>query len=528
MNGKLSNVGVPFASLVNKGLMPADRELIDSELPFFHKNPFQLGVASGDPRSDSVVLWTRLAPEPLADDGFGGMPDREIPVQWEIATDQNFFEIVDSGTARALPELGHSVHVEVHQLQPKTYYYYRFKVGSELSPVGRTKTVPSADDSIPSLTFALASCQAWYHGYYTAYQYMAEEDLDLVFFQGDYIYEYAINESNLFRQADLSSHHNVKVKTLDQYRLRYALFKSDPDLQKAHAAFPWVTTWDDHEVENNYAADKSQYDATPRQFYQQKSDSYQAFYENLPLRSTSIPYGPNLDLYQKITYGNLAEFNVLDSRQYRDDIVSGDDDERFKPNRSILGYEQEQWLYNNLKTSQARWNVLAQQVPMAQVDRDPSPAKGFNMDKWDGYVANRERVFSSFRENNVRNPVVLSGDIHRHAAANLKADFNDPSSANIGTEFVTSSIASGKDGEVNDEQERTALEENDHLKLYRNQRGYVRCTVTPEEWQTDFLVVPYVTRPGAPLQTLASYVVRDGENTLQELETKTSVDAQNM
>src|SRR5699024_4100942 len=252
---------------------------------------------------------------------------------------------------------------------------------------------------------------------------------------------------------------------------RYSLFKTDPDLQNAHAAFPWVTTWDDHEVENNYAADKSQYDATPRQFYQQKSDSYQAFYENLPLRSTSIPYGPNLDLYQKITYGNLAEFNVLDSRQYRDDIVSGDDDERFKPNRSILGYEQEQWLYNNLKTSQARWNVLAQQVPMAQVDRDPSPAKGFNMDKWDGYVANRERVFSSSRENNVRNPVVLSGDIHRHAAANLKADFNEPSSANIGTEDVTTSIASGKDGEVNDEQERTALEENDHLKLYRNQRG---------------------------------------------------------
>src|SRR5699024_4527045 len=270
MNVKLSNAGVPFASLVNKGLMPADRDLIDSELPFFNKDPFQLGVASGDPRSDSVVLWTRLAPEPLANDGFGGMPHREVPVQWEMATDQNFRESVDSGTARALPELCPSVHIEGHQLEPKTYYYYRFKVGSEISPVGRTKTVPSADDSVSSLKFALASCQAWYHGYYTAYQYMAEDDLDLIFFLGDYIYEYAINESNQKRKANLSSHHNVKVVTLDQYRLRYSLFKTDPDLQNAHAAFPWVTTWDDHEVENNYAADKSQYGATPKQFYQQK------------------------------------------------------------------------------------------------------------------------------------------------------------------------------------------------------------------------------------------------------------------
>ncbi|UOQ91577.1 alkaline phosphatase D family protein [Halobacillus shinanisalinarum] len=516
-----------LAALVKKGLKPADHELADSKTPAFKDNPFKLGVASGDPLSDSVVLWTRLAPEPLAEDGLGGMPNRKVPVQWEVAEDQNFRYVVKQGLSLALPELAHSVHVELDGLEPKRYYYYRFKVGSEFSPVGRTKTAPPVGASIPSLSFAVASCQAWYHGYYTAYKHMTAEELDFVLFSGDYIYEYAINSNNLVRPVRLSNAHNVKTVTLDQYRLRYSLFKTDPDLQAAHAAFPWVLTWDDHEVENNYADEDSQYGAFTYQFLQQRADAYQAYYENLPLRSTAIPDGPDMRMYRKLTYGDLAEFNVLDTRQYRDDyssvIVSGPEaNVRLDPDRTILGDEQEQWLINNLRNSQATWNVLAQQVVMAEIDRDTGSGESYSMDQWDGFVADRERIFSAFKEYKVQNPVVLSADIHRHVAANLKEDFKDPDSASIGTEFVATSIASDKDGSETDGYGPVWLG-NDHVKLYNAQRGYVRCHVTPEEWRTDHLIVPYITSPGAPIRTRASFVVRNGNPELQEVSTETNV-----
>lgn len=519
-------------SFIRQGLEPAHQGLIDAAVPRFEKNPFQLGVASGDPYPDGVVLWTRLAPEPLAADGRGGMPEVEIPVEWELAEDQNFQYVVKQGVAVALPELAHSVHVELEGLEPWRYYYYRFKAGGHVSPVGRTKTAPARDADVPFLSFAVASCQAWYHGYYTAYKHMAEEDLDFVLFLGDYIYEYAINSSNLFRPVKLSNVHNTKVVTLDQYRLRYSLFKSDPDLQAAHAAFPWIITWDDHEVENNYAGKVSQYDAYPYQFLMQRADAYQAFYENLPLRHISIPEGPDMRLYRKLTYGKLAEFNVLDTRQYRDDYtsvtVSGPDAaERLDPERTILGEEQEQWLMNNLKQSHATWNVLAQQVFMAQVDRDPGPGEEYSMDGWDGFVANRQRILNAFKEYEVNNPVVLTGDIHRHAAADLKMDFNDPSSEIVGSEFATTSISSDGDGSELDDLAGLWLS-NDHVKLYNAQRGYVRCRVTPERWKTDHLVLPYITRKGAPIRTYASFILENGKPGLQKVEVESRRETANV
>ncbi|MFD2923412.1 alkaline phosphatase D family protein [Halobacillus naozhouensis] len=527
--------GETLASLIKRGLAPVDGTLTASKAPVFKGNPFQLGVASGDPLPDGVVLWTRLAPEPLAEDGLGGMPDRKVPVQWEVSEDQNFRYVVQHGVALALPELAHSVHVELEGLEPNRYYYYRFKVGSEVSSTGRTKTAPSAGTPISSLSFAVASCQAWYHGYYTAYQHMTADDLDFVLFSGDYIYEYAINSNNLVRPVKLSSAHNVKIVTLDQYRLRYSLFKTDPDLQAAHAAFPWILTWDDHEVENNYADEDSQYGAFTYQFLQQRADAYQAYYENLPLRSTAIPTGPDMRLYRKFTFGDLAEFNVLDTRQYRDDytsvIVSGSDvQQRLDPDRTILGEEQEQWLISNLKYSQATWNVLAQQVVMAEIDRDTGEGEAYSMDQWDGFAAERERVFSALKEHNVQNPIVLSADIHRHVAANLKEDFKNPDSATIGTEFVATSIASGKDGAETDSYGPVWLG-NEHVKLYNAQRGYLRCHVTPDQWRTDHLVMPYISSPGAPMNSYATFNVENGKPGLQgdsimnqELERQSLVD----
>lgn len=213
-----------FASLARRGLMPEDAS-IAAGAPRFADYPFKLGVASGDPHPDGFVIWTRLGPDPLAEDGLGGMPDKAVPVQWEVAEDEHFHKVVKRGTSSALAELAHSVHVEVHGLKPGSYYWYRFKAGREISRTGRTKTAPAPHADIKGMSFALASCQAWYHGYFTAYRHMAEDHPDVVFFLGDYIYEYAINAKNLFRDVTLSAAHNAKTVTLSQYRLRYSLLR---------------------------------------------------------------------------------------------------------------------------------------------------------------------------------------------------------------------------------------------------------------------------------------------------------------
>ncbi|WP_084821821.1 alkaline phosphatase [Bacillus sp. SA1-12] len=510
--------GGTFASLVAASFLPVDAVLAASETPKFKDNPFKLGVASGDPLPDGVVLWTRLAPEPLAEDGLGGMPDHKVPVHWEIAEDENFRKVAKRGTSVAMPELAHSVHVEVSGLKPSRYYWYRFRAGTEISPVGRTKTAPGYGAKVPSLSFAFASCQAWYEGFYTAYKHMAQEDLDLVLHLGDYIYEYKIGPTGGVRNVPLPPVHNNQTVTLSQYRLRYSLFKTDPDLQAAHAKFPWVVTGDDHEVENNYADDISEYGVSREDFLAQRAAAYQAFYENLPLRSTSIPNGPDMLLYRKLSYGNLAQFNVLDTRQYRDDQIKTNTptEETMDPNRTMLGKEQERWLLNNLGNSTATWNVLAQQIFMFQADHNSGPEMIIGNDTWDGYAGARKRLFSEIIERKVKNFVVLTGDAHRSVAAELKENFDDPNSATIGTEFLGTSITSGKDGADMDNLGREWLAANPHMKFHNAQRGYVRCNLTPDRWLTDFRVLPYVTRPDAPISTRASFVVENNRPGLQQ------------
>lgn len=503
-----------FASLARRGLMPEDAS-IAAGAPRFADYPFKLGVASGDPHPDGFVIWTRLGPDPLAEDGLGGMPDKAVPVQWEVAEDEHFHKVVKRGTSSALAELAHSVHVEVHGLKPGSYYWYRFKAGREISRTGRTKTAPAPHADIKGMSFALASCQAWYHGYFTAYRHMAEDHPDVVFFLGDYIYEYAINAKNLFRDVTLSATHNAKTVTLSQYRLRYSLFKTDPDLQAIHALAPWVVTMDDHEVENNYAGIHSQYNAFPDDFLRLRAAAYQAFYENIPIRSTSIPKGPDMLMYRRFRYGNLAEFNVLDTRQYRNNFPANEA-ERLEPSRSILGFDQERWLFHGLSRSDTIWNFLVQQVVLAQIDRDTGPGVEYSTDQWDGFPACRDRLFSAYKAYGIQNPVVLTGDIHRHAAADLKADFDDAGSATIGTELITTSISSDADGSETDSLAPIWLG-NPHVKLYNAQRGYVRCRLTPRQLEADFQVLPYITRPGAPASTYAKFAVEAGRPGLQRM-----------
>jgi alkaline phosphatase D len=489
--------------------------------PRFSGYPFSLGIASGDPLPEGVVLWTRLAPEPLAADGRGGMPEKSIPVRWEVAADENFSRIVRQGTARAQPELAHSVHVEVEGLEPAREYFYRFKVGSEISPVGRTKTAPAPDAAVAQMRFAFASCQMYEHGYYTAYGHMSEEDLDLVMHLGDYIYEYGINEY-VASSGNVRRHNGPKIFTLPQYRNRYALYRSASNLRAAHAAFPWVVTWDDHEVENNYADGTPGSTPSVEEFLRRRTAAYQAYYEHMPLRRSSVPHGPDMLLYRRITYGNLAEFNVLDTRQYRNDQAAGGgvdppNPEQRDPSRRITGEVQERWLFEGLNRSRSRWNILAQQVPFAERDLRSGPGEVFSMDAWDGYLGSRNRILGFIAEHRIANPVVITGDVHNNWAADLKADFNDPDSPTVGTEFVGTSITSSGDGADTNPRAQAIVAENPHIKFFNGQRGYVRCVLTPESFRADYRVLPYVSQRGAPIYTRASFEVADGQPGAQQV-----------
>lgn len=484
--------------------------------PRFSLYPFTLGVASGDPLPDSVVLWTRLTTDPL---NGGGYPPYNIPVKWEIAEDERFQRVVQTGTTVARPELGHSVHVDVNGLKPGHEYWYRFKSGSEISPVGRTKTAPSPQSRLTDFTFAFASCQQFEHGYYTAYRHMAREDLDLVVHLGDYIYEYGPHRY-IASGGNIRKHHGRETKTLADYRNRYAQYRSDEDLKAAHANFPWLVVWDDHEVQNNYAAQMPERGRGGKDFLRRRAAAYQAYYEHMPLRRSSLPIGPDMRLYRRFTFGDLVEFNLLDTRQYRDNQVSN---AKWSPpgmrstaqNRSILGQKQEQWLMEGLKHSRARWNLLAQQVFFSQRIWREGNQRLLNMDTWDGYAASRHRLLQFLAQEKISNPVVITGDVHSNWACDLKTDFGDHRSETVGVEFVGTSITSGGDGSDTLRSARRMLRDNPHIRFFNNRRGYVRCRLTRNYCLTDYRVVPYVSRPHAPIATRASFAVEHGKPGIQ-------------
>jgi alkaline phosphatase D len=454
--------------------------------------PFTLGVASGDPLPDSVVLWTRLAPDPL---NGGGMGLQAEHVRWEIADAESFRSIVQSGATSAMPEWGHSIHIDVKGLKPSRTYWYRFHTDKHTSPVGRTRTAPSIFSNPDRVRFAFASCQNFEHGYYTAHQHMSRDEIDFVVFLGDYIYEGG--RTNFYSRI----HNSKTVYSLDDYRNRYALYKSDKDLQACHAAHPWIVTWDDHEVENNYAGMRSEKKKRKISFAERRRNAYRAYYEHMPLRLTSRPNGISMRLYRPFQFGTLIDLNILDTRQYRTPLPRSSTEMR-SPISNILGKPQEAWLYDRFGKSQAIWNVVAQQVIMTEISEGLKWA-----DKWSGYRASRERLFEALKNKNVSNPVILSGDHHRNWAANLLQDFDDQDSLVIGTEFVGTSISSNGDGKDMTRKGKKRLDNNPHLKFFNYQRGYVRLDVSPEIWRTDFQVVEYVSSPGAKLKTRASFVV---------------------
>ena len=474
--------------------------------------PFQLGVASGDPAPDGMVLWTRLAPRPL--EAGGGMPPLPVKVAWMIAEDEGMSRVVARGQANAVTEWAHSVHVEVSGLKPDRWYWYQFKAGSEVSPKAHTRTLPAAGVMAPRLRFAFASCQHYETGLYTAFEHMLKEDLDLVFHLGDYIYEYRGIDKRVRK------HLGDEITSLDDYRTRHAQYKTDPALQAMHAAVPWVVTWDDHEFDNNCAGDISeQPGVATTDFLKRRAAAYQAYYEHMPLRRSALPKGPDMLLYRSLSFGALAQFFVLDTRQYRTDQPCGDGNkpqcpEALRAEGTMMGLEQRDWLLRGLDASPAKWNALAQQVMIARVDRVAGEKAGYSMDQWPGYEFERRQLLKFLHEHKTANPVAFAGDIHSNWANELIADFDDLGSKSVATEFVGTSISSGGDGRAEPKGLTELLAENPFVKFHNAERGYVRCEVTPTTWRTDFRTVEYVSRPGAPLQTRASFVVEDGRAVL--------------
>lgn len=472
----------------------------------FADDPFSLGIASGDPWANSVVLWTRLAPKPLEG---GGMPAKNVPVKWEVATDERMQKVVAKGTTIAKPESGHSVHVEVAGLKPTRWYWYRFTVDAGSSPIGRTKTAPALGAKNDRMNFAFVSCQHYEMGYYTAYKHLATEDLDLVAHLGDYIYEYG-------PATDRTRKHNsAEIITADDYRNRYALYKSDPLLKQVHANFPWAVVWDDHEVDNNYAGLVPEDKQTTEEFAKRQKTAYQVYYEHMPLRKSVLKAENNVEIYRRLNFGGLANFYMLDTRQYRSDQPCGDGSkpacpESLDPKQTMMGSAQEQWLTRGLRQSSSRWNVIAQQVMVAPADAVAGPEQRFSMDQWNGYHAARKRFLESVRDSKASNPIVLTGDIHTNWVHDLKPEFYKESSPVVATEFVGTSITSGGDGSDVRPTTASMLSENPHIKFFNAQRGYVRCSLTPDRWQTDFRIVAAVTKPDEPVSTRASFVVENG------------------
>ncbi|HEX7053246.1 MAG TPA: alkaline phosphatase D family protein [Burkholderiales bacterium] len=499
-------------ALAAVGVLPAlpARAQLDAR-PRFGASPFTLGVASGYPQPRRVVLWTRLAPEPLAPGG--GMGAEAVAVHWELAQDESLKETVASGTAYASPAWAHSVHVEVAGLQPGRPYWYRFRAGDALSPIGRTHTAPGRAARPARLRFAFASCQHYEQGYYGAYRHLVADEPDLVLHLGDYIYE-----SSWGREL-VRSHGDGEAVTLEDYRRRYALYKSDPDLQAAHAACPWLFTWDDHEVENDYAGERSQHNDDPAWFLARRAAAYKARYEHLPLPRAMVPFGPRARIYTRSAYGSLAEFFVLDGRQHRaaqacprpgrggGNRVSPEECAALAdPSRSLLGEAQEAWLGAGLAASRARWTFVAQQTRMAQWDERVGPGRAAWTDGWDGYPAARRRLLEALAQK--ANGVVLGGDIHAFNVNALKLDFDDAAAPVVAAELVGTSVTSQGWAQKRLDALRA---DNPHVLLADGRhRGYVRAELTPQALKVDLRAMEHVRTPDAACSTLASFVVQDG------------------
>lgn len=440
------------------------------------------------------------------------MPPETIEVTWQVSEDDAMQTIVATGKSNATPALGHSVHAEVSGLKPDRWYWYRFTAGDAMSPIGRTRTMPESHAKPRQLDFAFASCQNYEQGLFTAYQHMAQEELDLVFHLGDYIYEYEAG-----RNGKVRTHLGAEIHSLDDYRIRHSQYRADPLLHAMHARCPWILTWDDHEFDNNCAGDISEEsNVHPAAFLARRAAAYQAYYEMMPLRASCLPKGPHMQLFRKSSFGTLAEFFVLDTRQYRSNQPNNDkrsplNDAARDASQSMLGQQQREWLFDGMQQSKSTWNVLAQQVMMGMcsVSGDLSNPL-YSMDQWPGYTHERVQLMQFVKDHSIKNTVVLTGDIHSNWVNELRVDDSREDSPMVATEFVATSISSGGNGAQFPKDLEKIYAANPGVRFHNAERGYVRCRITPKEWHSDYLVVDDVLRPGGKTSRRAGFVVESG------------------
>jgi alkaline phosphatase D len=485
-------------------------------------DPFSLGVASGAPKPDGFVLWTRVAPDPVSDDPRtpGGMTGGDVTLRYEIATDPGLHNIVRSGEAVAEAAYAWSVHLDVSGLEAGRPYWYRFLNGAAASRIGRAATLPAPGSALDKLRFGFVSCSNYEHGYFSGYRHLADENPEFVIFLGDYIYE------TIEERRPIVRHHSdgIVAATLPTYRNRYAQYRLDRDLQRLHAEAPMLVTWDDHEVSNDYAGKYSEYFDEPELFLRRRAAAYRAFYEHMPVRPIlSQPDGPVMRVYDRYGFGDLIEIALIDGRQYRSrEACYGPPDkgglhletdaacpERRDPGRSMMGFAQESWLYSTLSHSKAQWNLIAQDVLMAQVRIKHANDWGFSTDDWDGYPANRTRLLKRIHDGKVANPVIISGDIHSFFANDLKLDFDDPNSPTVASELVGTSISSyGPPYEMIAQN----LPDNPHVHFFDSrQRGYMLVDLARSHLQADMRIVSDVKDPNASVSTMKSFAVESGK-----------------
>jgi alkaline phosphatase D len=500
------------AALAGAALLPETRSAFAQTR--LTEDPFSLGVASGEPSPDGMVLWTRLAPRPLQPDG--GMPPAPVQVRWQVAEDERMTRVVRSGYEIASPVAGHSVHVTVVKLKPGRPYWYRFMAAGHASPVGRTRTAPARGADVQRLRLAYSSCQKFEAGYWGAYEHLVADDPDLVLFLGDYIYEQKATNNGVRRHPD------EEPKDIGGYRVRYGAYKSDPMLKAAHAAAPWMVIWDDHEVKNDYGGDTDRANTDPAVFLRRRAAAYQAYYEHMPLRRRQVPVGPSMLLHRALDWGSLAQLQFIDTRQHRpartcDALASKDDPkiipdcpERTDPRRSLLGAPQERWLLDTLGASKARWNILAQQYVMGELMRPAADGPRFSNDGWSGYAASRQRILERWRDARVSNPLVLGGDIHCFVAGDLKLA---PDQAPIATEFNGGSISSL--GAANATLAALA-KPNPHIRFTEGEhRGYGRVDITPNGADVTFRAIQTALKPTSDAYDLARFHVESGRPGVQ-------------
>ncbi|MGA1316277.1 MAG: alkaline phosphatase D family protein [Rubrivivax sp.] len=471
---------------------------------------FALGVASGYPRPDGVVLWTRLTGSDLP---------AQVPVQWEVSEDEQGRHVVARGVELAQADGAHSVHAEPAGLVAGRPYWYRFTALGDRSAMGRTRTAP-APDALAPLRFAIASCQRFEHGAWAAWADVAAFAPDLVLFLGDYIYEYP-SMPGAVRQVS-----GGLIHTLDGYRERYAQYKADPLLQAAHAAAPWVLVWDDHEVENDYAGLQGGLPFVD--FEAQRAAAYQAYWEHQPFPKSMRPAGASMGLYARLDWGRLARIHLLDNRQHRDPQACPRPGRLFgsgtvavracpeldDPRRSLLGLAQERWLAEGWSLER-RWNLLAQQTLIApRMDVDRQGHATVWSDGWDGYGPARQRLLSAAVQRAVPGLVALGGDVHAHYAAHLHADPLDPRTPLVGTEFCGTSISSR--GPPASRMQRT-LALNPHIVHGDGrERGSVHFQLDADRLQADLRAVERVDDPGSAVRSQARFIVEQGRGRIEK------------